>query len=125
MYGDTDLESKMAAAVGFVGRCRFACSGSILLHTRTFAAQSKAKRALEERKRKDDVFLLNYRTPPSHSFAEAMGALRAYAINGDKETVELQIKIHMGENKASLLFYVIYMYADYRLYRYRCAFQIL
>lgn len=89
----------MAGTVGFVRRCRLAFGGSILLQTRTFAAKRKAKRAFEQRKHQDDVFLLNYRAPPSHTFSEAMSALRAYAISGDRQTVELHMKIDMGENK--------------------------
>lgn len=94
----------MAAPMGFVGRCRFAFWGPILLQTRTFAAKRKALRAFEQRKHQDDVFLLNYRAPPSHTFAEAMSALRAYAITNIDQTVEIHIKIHMGENKASSYF---------------------
>ena len=87
----------MAATVG--RRCRLAFGGPILLQTRTFAAKRKAKRAFEQRKHQDDVFLFNYRAPPSHTFSEAMSALRAYAINGERQTVELHMKIDMGGNK--------------------------
>ncbi|CAH3149288.1 unnamed protein product [Porites lobata] len=93
----------MAAAVGFfVGRRRFAFSGPLLLHMRTIAAKRKALRAFEQRKHQDDVFLLNYRAPPSHTFAEALSALRAYAITNIDQTVELHIKINMGDKKTKI-----------------------
>ena len=94
----------MAAAVGFlVGRCRFAFSGPLLVHTRMVAAKRKALRAFEQRKHQDDVFLLNYRAPPSHTFAEALSALRAYAITNIDQTVELHIKINMGDKKVGFV----------------------
>ena len=95
----------MAAAVGFVRRCsRLAFSGPILIHTRTFEAKRKGLRAFEQRKHQDDVFLLNYRAPPSHTFAEAMSALRAYAITNMDQTVELHMKINMGDKKVGVYF---------------------
>ena len=94
----------MAAAVRFfVGRHRFAFSGPLLLHTRTIAAKRKALRAFEQRKHQDDIFLLNYRAPPSHTFAEALSALRAYAITNIDQTVELHIKINMGDKKVGFV----------------------
>jgi len=94
----------MAAAVRFLlGSRRFAFSGPLLLHTRTIAAKRKALRAFEQRKHQDDVFLLNYRAPPSHTFAEALSALRAYAITNIDQTVELHIKINMGDKKVGFV----------------------
>lgn len=98
MYVEVKLIEKMAAAVRQIGRWRPIFNGPIFLQTRT---ATKRQRQLEEHKRNDDVFLLNYRTPPSHTFTDAMSALRAYAINGERQTVELQMKINMGENKVN------------------------
>ncbi|XP_068737458.1 large ribosomal subunit protein uL1-like [Montipora capricornis] len=92
-------KKKMAAVIRPIGCWRLTISGPILLQTRTFVANTRRQREVEERKRKGDVFLLNYRTPPCHTFTDAMSALRAYAINGERQTVELQMKINMGENK--------------------------
>ena len=98
MYAEVKLIAKMAAAVRQIGRWRPIFNGPIFLQTRT---ATKRQHQLEEHKRNDDVFLLNYRTPPSHTFTDAMSALRAYAINGVRQTVELQMKINMGENKVN------------------------
>ena len=98
MYADVKLIAKMAAAVRQIGRWRPIFNGPIFLQIRT---ATKRQRQLEEHKRNDDVFLLNYRTSPSHTFIDAMSALRAYAINGERQTVELQMKINMGENKVN------------------------
>ena len=98
MYAEVKLIAKMAASVRQVCRWRPIFNRPIFLQTRT---ASKRQRQLEEHKRNDDVFLLNYRTPPSHTFTDAMSALRAYAINGEWQTVELQMKINMGENKVN------------------------
>ena len=98
MYAEVKLIAKMAAAVRQIGRWRPIFNGPIFLQIRT---ATKRQRQLEEHKRNDDVFLLNYRTPPSHTFTDAMSALRAYAINGERQTVELQMKINMGENKVN------------------------
>ncbi|XP_074608349.1 large ribosomal subunit protein uL1-like [Acropora palmata] len=99
MYAEVKLIAKMAAAVRQIGRWRPIFNGPIFLQTRT---ATKRQHQLEEHKRNDDVFLLNYRTPPSHTFTDAMSALRAYAINGVRQTVELQMKINMGENKTKV-----------------------
>lgn len=98
MYAEVKLIAKMAAAVHQIGRWRQIFNGPIFLQIRT---ATKRQRQLEEHKRNDDVFLLNYRTSPSHTFTDAMSALRAYAINGERQTVELQMKINMGENKVN------------------------
>ena len=98
MYAEVKLIAKMAAAVRQIGRWRPIFNGPIFLQIRT---ATKRQRQLEEHKRNDDVFLLNYRTSPSHTFTDAMNALRAYAINGERQTVELQMKINMGENKVN------------------------
>lgn len=101
-------KSKMAAALGLFGRCRLiGFSGPILLQTRTFSARSKGKHTAEQHKYQDDVYLLNYRDPPSHSFTEAMSALRAYAITNVDQTVELHIKINMGDNKSKASLYFL------------------
>ena len=71
---------------------------------RGFATLSRANVAGEQRKYQDDVHLLNYRPPPSHTFLEALAVLRAFAISHLDETVELHLKVDMGLKKVGIDF---------------------
>ena len=71
--------------------------------TRTLASQRSAVAFEGQRKQDDNVYLLNHRPPPSHTFNEALDVLRAYAISKLDETLELHLKINMGEKKVIIV----------------------
>ena len=95
-------KSKMSSSVlcrRFVCRCRFSFPEPIWFLSRGLSWRGKTKTKVEEQKYQDNVYLLNVRQPSSHTFAEAMAALRAYSLTKLDQTVELHVKISMGEKK--------------------------
>ncbi|EDO32241.1 predicted protein [Nematostella vectensis] len=70
-----------------------------LQQSRTLAHLRSSAELTDTRKYQDDVYLLNYRPKPTHDFVEALNVLRSYAISNADETVELHLKINMGEKK--------------------------
>lgn len=70
---------------------------------RTIASHRNAAAFEGQRKQDDNVYLLNNRPPPLHSFREALDVLRAYAISNLDETVELHLKLNMGEKKVHFI----------------------
>ena len=97
---------KMAAPVGVVGRFRFGLKSSqILLFSRSFASKRRRREPKVNLKRYDNVYLMNYRKPPKHTFTEALGALRAYNISltdTNDQIVELYVWVDMGEKKVGV-----------------------
>jgi hypothetical protein len=71
----------------------------VMISSRSLATQRSSEAFQEQRNYEDNVYLLNNRPPPSHTFGEALAVLRAYAISNMDETLELHLKINMGEKK--------------------------
>ncbi|XP_048590037.1 50S ribosomal protein L1 [Nematostella vectensis] len=95
---------KMAAAYRNFSQTRSFLKISRLLsvtlqQSRTLAHLRSSAELTDTRKYQDDVYLLNYRPKPTHDFVEALNVLRSYAISNADETVELHLKINMGEKK--------------------------
>ena len=101
----TLLEIKMAAGLALrrvpPHNSSTGVSKLFLPCVRNFAAKTKIDIREQPRKNQDEVYLLNYRAPPAHSFSESLSVLRAYAISGYDETMELHLKLNMGEKKVN------------------------
>ena len=66
---------------------------------RNFAAKTKIDIREQPRKNQDEVYLLNYRAPPAHSFSESLSVLRAYAISGYDEDCGATSEAKYGREK--------------------------
>ena len=101
----------MAAGVNILRKSLFEtfsyeASKLSFLYVRCYASKAKLDVREQPRKNQDDIYLLNYRAPPAHTLVETLNVLRAYAISDMNETLELHLKLNMGEKK---VFYTIYL----------------